>query len=358
MEKTLIQGVSEKDMQALVTKLNVNNFYFPSLFPLKFTPTLTWKTLEGNRGIPVAAEVVSFNSSIPIKSRPTASKVMGDIPKIGVSRIMEETDFNRYHELLHYAGTDEGQRELINMVYDDLEFCFLGVNARLEILALEALSSGKTVLSSTNSNGIRTETDINYLVPSSHKRGATAAWSNPSTAKPIKDIKDIVKQSKEKGVAKFMLMDQTTFDNMKATEEVIKYCASWILQATNLQQTPTLEAVNMLLAKENLPQIIIVDSNVMIEDKDSKLTSFNPWKSGIVTFLPSKIAGNTYHAPVADERVGSSKATKIKRGHILLQKFSELNPIREHTQGLANAFPAWSTAQQSYLLNTNGTSWS
>ena len=42
MKKTLIKEISENDLQAVVDAYTLDDFYYPSIFPVMFTPTLTW----------------------------------------------------------------------------------------------------------------------------------------------------------------------------------------------------------------------------------------------------------------------------------------------------------------------------
>lgn len=365
MRATLIHGLSEKDMLAVLNTMTLNNFYWPSLFPLKFSPTLTWKSLEGDTGIPVAADVVSFNSSAPKKTRQVVSRLTGDIPKIEISRVKEESDLNEYNQLMHYARIDPNgaaQQQLLDWIYNDVEFCFTGVNARLEWLALQALSLGKIALSKTNNAGIVTESVVDFLVPSGNKSGVAVTWTSGHSASgvPITNIKAIVKAAKTAGYpVKYMLMDQDTFDVMVLQDSVIKFCANWVLQATSTALSPTLTQVNSALTAAGLPTIVIVDSYVAIELETGVRTTVAPWTTGVVTFVPDLTVGNTYHAPLADELVTDTTATKAKRGHVLIKKYSLEEPsIQEVTKGMANAFPVWASAQRCYLMYTLDTSWS
>jgi hypothetical protein len=362
MKATLVQGLNEKDMQAVVNQMTLNAFSFPTLFPLKFSPTLTWKALQADQGIPIAADVVAYNSSAPKKTRQVVSRLTGDIPKIEISRIKEESDLNEYYQLQHYASTTEGAKAILDWIYDDVAFCFTGINARLEWLAMQALSLGKIALSKTNNAGIVTETAVDFLVPSGHKSGVAVTWTegHSATGVPITNIKAIVKLAKTAGYpVKYMLMDQDTFDVMCLQDSVIKFCASWVVKATSLQQAPTLTDVNNALKASNLPTIVIIDSYVAIELETGVRTTVNPWQTGVVTFVPDLTVGNTYHAPLADELVTDSTAIKVKRGHVLIKRYSLEEPsVQEVTKGLANAFPVWASAQQSYLMYTLDTSWS
>lgn len=361
MKASLIQGLNEKDMQAVVNTYNLNPFYFPTLFPLKFNPTLTIKALVADQGIPIVADVVSFNSSAPKKTRQVVKRYTGDIPKIEISRVKEETDLNDYFQLLHYANTTNGAKAILDWIYDDTQFCWDGVNARLEWLALQALSTGKIKLDNTNNVGVVTETDIDFLVPSTSQSGVTVKWAsgNAATMDPITVIRTAVKAAKARGFKlNYIFTDQDTFDVMCLSDKLAKYCASWVIKATNLQAAPTVAEVNAALKANNLPTFVVIDSYVTIELTDGTRTSVNPWKTGVLTFTPGLVVGNTYHAPLADELVGSSAATKVKREHVMLKKYSLEEPsVMEVTKGLANAFPAWASAQQSYMVDTLHTGW-
>ena len=360
MRATLIDGFSEKDMQAIVNTMDLSTFYYPSLFPLKFNPTLTWQALQADTGVPIAADVVAFNSAAPKKTRDIVTKLQGDIPKIEISREKFETDLNKYNQLVHYASTTDGGRAIVDFVYEDLDFCWKGVNARLEWLAMQALSLGKIALSKTNNAGVVTENVVDFLVPSGNKSGCAVTWTegHSATGVPITNIKAIVRAAKAAGYpVKYMLMDQDTFDVMVLQDSVIKFCATWVLSATSLAQAPTLAQVNAALAAQNLPTIKIIDSYVTIELEDGSRTTACPWQTGVVTFLPDLVPGNTYYSTLADELVQGSAAYKVKRGPVLLKKYSEENPVKEVTIGMANAFPVWATAQHSYLMYTAETTW-
>ena len=358
MRKSLIQGLSEKDMKAVINTYTLNDFYWPTLFPLKFTPTLTWKELATKMRIPVMADVVSFNSKAPRKSRRVVSRNQGDIPKIEVAYDKEETDINEYKQLVHYAGTDEGQKALIEWVYGDVESSWQGVNARIEWLALRALSTGRIILNSQNNEGVVTEEAVRFGIPDNHKSGVDVVFrGNAATAKPIAKIKAIKKAAKKEGI---ILTDafcrQEVFDDIVATAEVQKFCAGWISKVTNTETIPDLESFNSVMKKNGLPTFHIIESLVTVQIK-GKDTVVEPFEDGVITFTTGIVQGNTFHAPLADESVTDSPAIKTKREHVLIKKFSQEDPVVETTKGMANAFPVWGNAAKCYLVDTLATSW-
>lgn len=356
MKASLIQGLNEKGLQAFLNKMTLNEFYFPTLFPFKFTPTLTWKALQGEQGVPVAADVVAFDSRAPRKTREIVERLQGDIPKIAIGRDKTESELNEYFQLLNFAQTTDGGTALLDWVFNDVEFCFKGVNARLEWLALQAISQGVVSLSKTNNAGIVTETAVDFLVPTGNKSGCAIAWTSSATAVPITKIKTIVKAAKAAGYPiKYILMNQDTFDDFLLCAQVIAFAATWLQVATSTTLEPNLEGVNSALARANLPQIKVLDSYVNIEINGTR-TAVNPFADNVVVFVPDLVLGNTFYAPLADDQV-ESVAIKARRGATMVKKFSTDEPLTESTVGMANAFPALGVSSRMYLVDTKNATW-
>lgn len=354
VKKSIVQGLSEKDMQAVVNTYTLNEFYWPNFFPLKFTPTLTWKALRTKLRIPVAADVVAFNSKSPRKTRRVVEKLSGDIPKIEIAYDKEETDINEYNNLLHYAGTDDGAKAIVEWVYGDSESCWEGVNARIEWLSLRALSTGKIVLNSANNDGVVTEEAVTFLIPEDQQSGVSVKInaSNAATAKPISEIKKIRKAAKAKGIIlKHIFTDSDTFDNIVACAETQKVCANWVTRAAGMADVvPSLESFNAAMKANKLPELHIIESFVTLQIKGVE-TVVDPWETGVMLFTEDIAQGNTFYGPIADESI-ESEATKVKREHVLIKKFSDDDPVKETTKGIANAFPAWGNAGRCWQLDT------
>lgn len=86
MRKPLFD-LSQVDMQAeLNSYMPGSGLAWPTLFPLRYTPTLDIKSLEGNDGIPVSADVIAFNAKAPQKTRKTIGTWSGQVAKVAISR--------------------------------------------------------------------------------------------------------------------------------------------------------------------------------------------------------------------------------------------------------------------------------
>lgn len=110
MQKTLMEGLNEKDMQAVIRTYDLKPYYYPTLFPLKETNLLTWKMLEAQAGLKIAA----------------------DIPKIGVAREKLEDELTEYDLLLAMAGNSSDLTAIVEFWAEDTKFCWEGIAARLE----------------------------------------------------------------------------------------------------------------------------------------------------------------------------------------------------------------------------------
>jgi hypothetical protein len=362
MQKTLMLGLNEKDMQAVVNTYKLNDFYYPTLFPLKETNTLTWKMLEGQAGLRIAADLVARGSSIPKKTREAIARIQGDIPKIAISRDKLEDELTEYDIMIAMAGGNPDLRALVDFWAEDTQFCWDGVAARLEWIALQQISLGKVKVTNTNNSAVLTEFDVDYQLESDQKGGVNTRWDNGTTGKPFsKDFPAIVKAYRAKGIyLKYAFMNLDTFVSLASQDETIKMCATMLANIAGAAQVPALTDVNsMMTRRPDLYglQIVVIDQQLTIELPNGNRTTVNPFESNVVTFSESQILGTTYWKRPIDLNVQNSVALKVMNGHTLIKKFSNEEPVKEVTQGIANAFPAWNQSTRSYLLQTNNTSW-
>ena len=82
-------------MQATVNKFQPGTgLAWAALFPLKYTRKFDLKGLEGDEGIPVAADRVAFNTKAPKKTRQKVGTWSGKLSKYAVSRDKDEVEIN------------------------------------------------------------------------------------------------------------------------------------------------------------------------------------------------------------------------------------------------------------------------
>ncbi|MDA3918744.1 MAG: major capsid protein [Deltaproteobacteria bacterium] len=334
--------------------------FWTMFFPLKYTTQLTWESLAGSAGSPVMADVIEYNASSPLKSRRTVSKASGDIPKIGIKRKMDEKDWNDYNTLKALAN-DSNRSAVLDIVFNDVDFAYEGVLARTEFLCMQALSYGGLSLDANNNNGVITETAVDFGIPSGNKTAVDTVWSTAASATPITDIRGVVDDAEDNGhVVNNIVIDKATLNYALATTEVKDTFSTFQRLSTSRRNIVTLDDLNNMLQAMMLPQVIVVDSSVRFENGEHTLSTVKPWKTGYVSFISDMKVGKVLHGPIAEENAESviKKSTMVKRDHVLISKWSELEPFGEFTKGQANAFPAFNDVDSIYILKTNGTTWS
>lgn len=358
MERSILKdSFNRAELEAYVNRqreLFLQKNYWPQFFPLKYTTQLTWASLSGSGGNPVMADVIEYNASAPLKSRRVITQTTGDIPKIALKRQMDEKDYNDYN-ILKALSNDLNKNALLDLVFNDVDFCHTGVWARTEFLCMQALSTGSVILTASNNNGIITEVNCDFGIPTGNKTGAAVIWSTAATATPVTDIQVIQETARANGYPLgYILMDRATLSLMLATTEVMDKYAVFQNVAKSRKTAPTFTDLNSMLGAYLLPQIILIDSQVRFENNDHALTAIAAWKTGYVTFIPEIGVGNVLHGPIAEETAESvsKKAIQVKRDHVLISKWSELEPFGEFTKGQANAFPRFNDVDGIFILNS------
>lgn len=365
MLKSLMIGITEKDMQAVINTYDLKPYYYPTLFPLKENYTLSWKALEAQVGLKIAGDLVARGASISKKTRDAIARIQGDIPKIAIKRTKDENELNEYDVMVAMTSGNPDLRALVEAWAEDTKYCWDGVAARLEWIALQSISLGKVTLTNDNNNSVVSDYDVDYQIDESQKLGyqtGSASWSESNSAKPFsKDFKGVVEKAKKKGMSlKYAFMNLDTLAALSQTKEAIQSCASFAANALDIAQTPSVEQINSAMAR--LPylrglQVVIIDQDITIENEDGTRYTGNPFADNVVMFSESKVLGATYWKKPADMNVKGSVSIKAMNGHTCVKKYSNEEPLEEVTIGLANAFPAWLASGRSFLLDTNNSTW-
>ncbi|KAA6350867.1 hypothetical protein EZS27_001714 [termite gut metagenome] len=365
MQKSLMIGLNEQDMEAVICTYDLKPYYYPTLFPLKETNFLTWKMLEAQSGLKIAADLVSRGATIPRKTREAISRIQGDIPKITISREKNEDELTEYDILVAMSSNNPDLKALVEFWAEDTRFCWNGVAARAEWIALQQISLGKVKFTNSNNAAVVTEYDVDYEIPANQKIGVNTPYTTGTAGKPFtKDFPAALKLGKSWYSAsyKFAFMNVDTFEKLASQEEVYKRCATFIQNAANTNDAPDLASVNAYLAKKNELfrglQIVLIDQDITIELADGSRTTSNPFADDVILFSESKVLGNTYwKRPVDAKKLAGSLAEKVMHGHTLIKKYSNESPVQEITEGIANLFPAWNLAGRSLLMQVDNTSW-
>ena len=358
MERSLLKEINKKSLDARVKTNAMIPMYFPNFFGTKRRGTLKWETLTGSKGIPVKADIISYNASGGEKTRQVVSKMSGDIPKTYIKRSMDESDMLEYKQLSYDATATE--KEILDTVFRDVDFCFTGVRAQMEFLCMQALSKGEITLTKDNNNGVVTAEAIDFGVPSENKTAVSTLWSTAASATGIKDILSVIKNAKKKGyLIKYVVMRDSDFESLMDQTSTATALKNYINNQTELDVS--LATVNKYIgAKAKGCKIVVVDPWVKHENNSThKQALISCWEEGRIAFLTDVVVGDIQYGPMAEEdsETVRKKAVMNKQDFILTTKWSTLDPFKEWTKSEANAFPVLNDPESIFYLKVNATSW-
>jgi hypothetical protein len=353
MKTSILNAITQPQLDTYLAVRQYEQLYWPNFFPVKSVATLDAKTLIGASGNRVVANIISYDAKTPELSRKSLSTKYFEIPKVAAAIRKTEREILE-HQILK---STIGMNAVIENYFADLDFCFDSVMGKMEWFALQALSAGTVTLSTTNNPlGIISETAIDFGLPTANKEVASVTWvTGGSTSKPITDLKAVREAARAAGTKlRYALMNQATFDYLIVCDEYTNAAKPMMgLDITSgILPVQTLEVVNRVLTALGLPQVVIIDQYVSIENAAGTRTSTNCWTSNHVTFLPDFNCGNFLAGPIAEEIEKPMDVLQSKRGPVLLSVQKDFNPVSVLTKGEANVFPSWGAIDQCYILDT------
>lgn len=362
-----LMDIDQPSLQAEVDSyVPGNGFAWRDLFPLRYTPKFDLKGIEGKEGIPISADRVAFNTKAPLKSRKTIGSWSGTLEKIAISREKDEIEINEYNDLKRIAAaadTDKAAKQyLVDMIYDDVEFCNNGMDARVELDAMRIASHGVKTYTKEVDGENATEDIINFNVPAENFYGVgveTEKWS-ASTADGLGMLMKMVRAIKKAGkkAPAYAFMEQQAFDNLCAQEKTAKRLFTASALKNDMIFTAervTLENINNYLASKGMPRIAILDTWVTIQAKDGSETTVKPWAENVVVLSLTAQLGWTWYKTVP--QVPNTEALQAYGGFYKTTRYSEVNPMLEVTMAEAYVQPALINRSSLMFLNTENIEW-
>lgn len=357
MKTKIIEGVelTQGAVDSYLKERQYEAMYWATFFPRKDVAQLNATTLIGSKGSRIAAAVISYNAKTPEAGRKTISKKTFNIPKIAIKRVKSEIEILEQRMTLAMLGANA----VISDYFEDIDYVYDAVNGRMEWFALQALSLTKLQLSTTNNtNGIVNEEVVDFGMPTANKKVVSVIWStaNAATMDPIADFKAVVKAGRALGLKfKYMLMHPDAYDLMTGATLFQAYFKN---TALNVVAGMSLENINTVLRSLNLPEIVVIESMVAIENKAGVTTEVNPWDANHITFITEVKQGNMYNGPIAEEIEKPLDVMQSKRDNVLVSVKKEFDPVAVITKGEANAFPSWPMVDRCMSLYiANASTW-
>jgi len=317
--------------------------------------SLTFVSAIGRSRIEAAASIVNRDSQTPIRSRQGLEKLSGEIPAIKEMFKMSESDYRDFL-MLQSMNVDEQTKktQLLDFLFGDVKKVGDSAHKRLDIMALEAVSSGKISLSiENNPDGLVLGDPIDLLMPDSNRINAAISWDTAATATPLTDIEGVMEAGNVRGVVfDKMIMSNTLWLKFKRTKQVQDTMGLYFFgpKVTNSGvAATTLERINQYLTDNQMPTIEVNNETIGIE-KDGKINTLKPFNESNVSFIPAGPLGTIKNALAIEQITPVEKVTYGQFNRAVISKWQENEPFGEWTKVELNAFPSLDTIDSIHIL--------
>ena len=320
----------------------------------KFTLDLDWRAVLGVMENSPAASVVDFSSGKPIATRPTASKINGELATFGNKYQMNKREVREFINMQRNLGrTGVDVNTLINFLMPDLKRATVGPHKAIDRILLETMSTGLSSLTNVNNpKGVVWNAALNWGIT---KEFVPTVFSTVSS-KPLTLIKKKMKEWRAKGINfRIMKMSSATMDTIAATTEfkdAFKFQMGSATQIANgLLSNETISAV---LVGVGLPAIELMDDPITIENKDGSTSDILPFVDNRICFTVNNDFGQMFRTFANEEESPEPGKTYSLVDGVSISKYKKDG--NEFTESEFNAFPVINIANSMMILATNETS--
>lgn len=346
---TLIEKVNGK-REATLTYYHKNT----SILKKVFSADGKWESTSVNTTY-VAADFVSMDSPLPIKSRDSIATANGKLPKLGISKTLKESDIDALNTMEAQPG-DAGvrARRIRKKLADDPVACNVGLDELLEYSFLFGLSHGYVAMPDEDHPNAMLRLNFGYFEKNTF--GATKKGQIS-----LEDIKRVISAADEANDTIIKIwISKTDFDALRQTREAKELCANYRGQ-TYTKDTelpvPTAKLFQEAFEDDTNVTFEIVNRSIQFE-KDGRKKSVKPWAEHRLIFVCNEQIGSLVYGTLAE---ATNKVDGVIYQLIddfkLISKYSLTNPLREMTGGQAKAACIIEDVDQIYVYDFNeGTS--
>lgn len=359
MEKSLYFQYTEKFFPALVRQIvekmngvrataNPLTYLYRNHLTPQYSADGRWAsvTAEYTR---VAADVVSLDSELPLKSRDAITTATGSIPKLGLKLYLTEKQMKDLDAMI---ATNTPSTQVLQKMFEDVPRVIEAIYERIEDMFLSELSSGVGI--STRSGGTGVRIDVGFLP--ANKFFVDVLWANSETATPLDDIQKIFdKAMDDQNIITDVFADDAALNAMYKSKQVrSQYAFNQGISTAAGSNVPVLDfekIASVFKAKWDI-NLHRVARKIKTELNGTK-QSHTPWQSGMLTFTCSDILGDLVWTNCAEaSRPVAGVVYETVDDYILTSRYSLNDPLREFTASQAMVVPILSNVDQIYTLNS------
>ena len=316
-----------------------------AMLKMEYAPDNKWESTSVNTTY-VAADFVAVDSELPIKSRDSIASANGKLPKVGISKILKESDINAINVMEAQGGNAQ---IIAKKLADDPVACSVGIDEKNEYNFLFALSNGYVAVKDEDHPESLMRLNFGYLPQNTF--GATTKGEIS-----LEDIKRVIAKATENGDAILKIcISKTAYDRLRQTREAKELVANYNGQpfsdATNLA-TPTASKFNEAFADDNDGVTFeVINRSVKVEENGRRVSK-KPWNDNRVIFICNDVVGTLVYGRLAEQTNPVQNVTyNLIDSYKLISKYSLVNPLREVTSGQAFVAPIIEDVDQIYIYD-------
>ena len=318
----------------------------------EYSADLNWGSTELNHSI-VAADVVALDSSLPLKSRDKMANATGKLPKLGLTMRKGEKLISDINVMIA-RGAQEAT--IAAKIFDDTTKVIKSIDVRKEIMFLQALSTGTCLVDSEENNGTGIRVDFGYKDENKFKC-VGKPWGQQDE-KPVDDVQQLFDKAQEDSNSiQYVCISKKYFDLFRHSEQGKRLVASYnniVVSESAVLPVPSRSAFQAALTDEYGAEFIVVDEVFQVENADGSKTAVKPWEVANVVGIPAMQVGRLVYGTLAEETNPVAQVNYQKSGsHILVSKYSKVDPLEEFTSAQALCLPVIDGAISIYMLTAN-----
>lgn len=318
----------------------------------EYSADLNWGATEINHSI-VAADVVSLDSSLPLKSRSKISNATGKLPKLGLKMRKGEKLISDINVMIA-RGADEAT--IAAKIFDDTTKVIKSIDVRKEIMFLQALSTGTCLVDSDDNTGTGVRVEYGYKDENTFKcRGGK--WGD-STMTPQDDVQQLFDKAQEDSNAILhVYLSKKYFGLFRHSEQGKLLVANYnkmVITDKALLPVPSRSSFLEALNDEYGATFHVVDSVFKVEKPDGTKEPVKPWEEANIVGVPAEQVGRLVYGTLAEETNPVAGVNYQKSGsHILVSKYSKTDPLEEFTAAQALCIPVIDGVDGIYMLQAD-----
>lgn len=307
----------------------------------------------------VAADMVAMDSPLPIKKRGTLATSNGKLPKVGMKKILRETEINAINIMkAHYATatTDEAKnaekQRILTKLLNDGEACSVGIDEKNEANFLTALSEGVLLVEDEDNAGTGLRVNFGYLDDNTF---GTIVKGHVS----YEDIENVKgKADRDGNTITTLMLSKSKLNEIRKerwARELVADADDKVYTDNTTLKVPSVKKFTEAFQDEFEIKLVVVDRSVIFE-KNGVQKSKKPWNADRMVFLcadaENPIVGSLVWATLAEATnpVEGVKYATVDQ-YKLISKYSKTDPLQEFTNGQALVLPVIEDIDQIYVID-------